>query len=85
MFNIHEMATLWSMQTLGSIGLLYWETCDQERRCIFMILTWYVENLMFFVVFVINLMQFNFDFFVFKLCYVWHIHGLKTIISIVLA
>jgi hypothetical protein len=52
MFNIHEMTTMWPMQTLSV-----------------QILTWYVENLMFFVVFVINLMRFNFDFFVFKLCY----------------
>ena len=34
------------------------------------ILTWYIENIMVFVVFVINLFRFNFDFFVFKFCYV---------------
>ena len=38
MLNIHEMATMWPMQTLGSFDLLYWKTCDQERRCIFMAL-----------------------------------------------
>jgi len=31
MFNIHEMGTMWPMQTLGSFDLLYWKTCDQER------------------------------------------------------
>jgi hypothetical protein len=36
MFNIHKMATMWPMQTLGSFDLLYSKTCDQERRCIFM-------------------------------------------------
>jgi hypothetical protein len=36
MFNIHEMATMWPIQTLGSFGLLNWKTCDQEKRCIFM-------------------------------------------------
>ena len=24
MFNIHEMGTMWPMQTLGSFDLLYW-------------------------------------------------------------
>jgi hypothetical protein len=24
MFNIHEMATMWPIQTLGSFGLLNW-------------------------------------------------------------
>ena len=31
MFNIHEMATMWPMQTLGSFGLLNWKTCDEEE------------------------------------------------------
>jgi hypothetical protein len=38
MINIHEMATMWPIQTLGSFGLLNWKTCDQEKRCIFMTL-----------------------------------------------
>jgi hypothetical protein len=36
MFNIHEMATMWPIQTLGSFGLLNWKTSDQEKRCICM-------------------------------------------------
>lgn len=31
MFKIHEMVTMWQMQTLGSSDLLYWKMCDQER------------------------------------------------------
>ena len=37
MFNIHEFATIWQMQTLGSFDLLYWKMCDQGMWWIFML------------------------------------------------
>jgi hypothetical protein len=30
MFDIHEMGTMWPMQTLGSFDLRYWKMCDHD-------------------------------------------------------